>query len=59
MTIHKQTSLNFDDKKYIILAQTHGISITVLYDIITVVDTRGGEGGRRRAQAPPPPNNIY
>ena len=32
MTIHKQTSLNFDDKKYIVLAQTHSISITVLYD---------------------------
>ena len=29
LTIHKQTSLNFDDKKYIILAQTHSISITV------------------------------
>ena len=30
LTIHKQTSLNFDDKKYIILAQTHSVSITVL-----------------------------
>ena len=32
LTIHKQTSLNFDDKKYIILAQTHSISITELYN---------------------------
>ena len=32
MTIHKQTSLNFDDEEYIILAQTHSISITVLYN---------------------------
>ena len=32
LTIHKQTSLNFDKRKYIILAQTHSISITVLYD---------------------------
>ena len=32
LTIHKQTSLNFDYKKYIILAQTHSISITVLHD---------------------------
>ena len=30
MTIHEETSLNFDDKKYIILAQMHSISITVL-----------------------------
>ena len=29
LTIHKQTSLNFDDKKYIILAQMYSISITV------------------------------
>ena len=32
MTIHEQTSLNFDDKKYIILAQMHIISITVLHN---------------------------
>ena len=32
LTTYKQTSLNFDNRKYIILAQTHSISITVLYD---------------------------
>ena len=32
LIIHKQTRLNFDDKKYIILAQTHSISITVLHN---------------------------
>ena len=31
LTIHKQTRLNFDGKKYI-LAQTHSISITVLHN---------------------------
>ena len=30
LTIHQQSSLDFDDKKYIMLAQTHSISITAL-----------------------------
>ena len=32
LTIHKQTRLNFNGKKYVILAQAHSISITVLHD---------------------------
>ena len=40
LTIYKQTSLNFDDKKYIILAQTHSDRISITYcTIITHVRT--------------------
>ena len=35
LTIHKQTSLNFDDKKYIILAQTHSIICMIITHVRT------------------------